>query len=164
VRSAGILTVSDGCFAGIREDHSGAWLAARLGGVYDVAARAIVPDEVDAIRRVLRDWIARGLRLVITTGGTGLGPRDVTPEAVRGVIEREVPGLAEAMRAQTWQREPRAMLSRQVVGASGATLVLALPGSPRAVEECLMVVWDVLPHALDLLEGHTRHPDGGQNA
>jgi molybdopterin adenylyltransferase len=155
--TAGVLTASDAGARGERADTSGDWLAQRLATAYTVVARAVVPDAVDAIEAVLREWVDRGVRLIVITGGTGLGPRDVTPEAVRRVISREVPGLAEAMRAKTWDRTPEAMLSRQVAGAAGATLILALPGSPRAVQECLEVVWPVLPHALDLLAGHTRH-------
>lgn len=158
--TAGVLTASDQGARGQRADTSGDWLAARLGTHYRVVARAVVPDEADAIEAVLREWVGQGIRLIVVTGGTGLGPRDVTPEAVRRVITREVPGLAEAMRARTWEKTPYAMLSRQVAGTVGSTLILALPGSPRAVEECLDVVWPVLPHALALLAGKTRHqPD-----
>jgi molybdopterin adenylyltransferase len=161
--TAAILTASDACAAGQRADRSGDWLAARLAGAFEVQARAVVPDEADQIAGCLRQWVTAGIRLIVTTGGTGLGPRDVTPEAVRQVIEREVPGLAEAMRVLTFEREPRAMLSRQVAGAVGATLIISLPGSPRAVEECLDAIWPVLPHALDLLAGHTTHLKEGQS-
>lgn len=156
-RTAAILTASDAGAIGQRADTSGDWLAVRLADTYEVVDRVVVADEVSLIERVLRDWVDRGVRLILTTGGTGLGPRDVTPEAVRRVIRHEVPGMAEAMRLHTFAKTPLAILSRQVAGYVGPTLIVTLPGSPRAVEECLAVVWPVLPHALDLLEGRTAH-------
>ena len=118
---AGVLTVSDGVFHGTRADKSGDWLAQGLGPAFFVQWRAVVPDERDQIEAQLRAWV-RQARLVVTTGGTGLGPRDVTPEAVRAVITREVPGMAEAMRVPLIGRAPHAMLSRQVVGACDAKI------------------------------------------
>ena len=153
---AGVLTVSDGVFHGTRADKSGDWLAQGLGPAFFVQWRAVVPDEQDQIEAQLRAWV-RQARLVVTTGGTGLGPRDVTPEAVRAVITREVPGMAEAMRVPLIGRAPHAMLSRQVVGACGATLIVALPGSPRAVREGWEAIAPAVPHALELLAGHTQH-------
>ncbi|MEK7873890.1 MAG: MogA/MoaB family molybdenum cofactor biosynthesis protein [Chloroflexota bacterium] len=121
---------------------------------------AIVPDERERIAEVLREWADSGqVDLILTTGGTGLGPRDVTPEATRDVLDREAPGLAEAMRADTLKKTPFAMISRQVAGARGRCLIVNLPGSPKAVRECLEVVLPVLPHAVELLRGDTAsHP------
>jgi molybdopterin adenylyltransferase len=155
--TAAVLTASDLAARGERRDESGDWLVGRLSDAFLVVDRVVVPDEVDLIRARLAAWVARGVRLVVTTGGTGLGPRDVTPEAVRLVATREVPGMAEAMRARSAPGDARTMLSRQVVAAAGATLIVTLPGSPRGARECLEVVWPVLPHALHLLAGRTAH-------
>ena len=154
--AAAVLTVSDGVFHGTRADRSGDWLAEGLGPAFSVRWRSVVPDERDRIEAALRAWLNRA-RLVVTTGGTGLGPRDVTPEAVRAVITREVPGMAGAMRVPLIGQAPHAMLSRQVVGACGTTLIVALPGSPRAVEEGWRAIAPAVPHALELLAGHTDH-------
>lgn len=157
----GVLTVSDGVFHGGRQDESGQeavrWVEERLQG--QVAARETVPDEAAEIQRVLRRWSdTEGLDLVLTTGGTGLAPRDVTPEATLGVLEREAPGLAEAIRQESRRITPHAMLSRGVAGTRGRTLILNLPGSPKAVSQSLAVVEAALPHGLELLrEVATRH-------
>jgi molybdenum cofactor synthesis domain-containing protein len=116
----------------------------------------VVADEVEAIRAAIRD-AAGAADLIVLTGGTGLGPRDVTPQAIAPLLDYEVPGMAEAMRAAGLRSTPRAMLSRQVVGVMGGRLVVALPGSPRAVVEGLAAIWDALPHALALLGGDTVH-------
>lgn len=157
-----VVTVSDGVFHGMRADTSGDWLARELGRAFVVQWREVVPDEQDRIEALLRGFVGQA-RLVVTTGGTGLGPRDVTPEAVRAVITREVPGMAEAMRVPLIGRAPHAMLSRQVVGAVALTLIVALPGAPRAVREGWEAIRPAVPHALDLLAGHTEHHESANS-
>ena len=156
-RRAAVLTVSDGVAEGTRQDESGQALVDALTRAgYEVAAHEVVPDERDRIEAELVR-LGGEVALVVTTGGTGFGPRDVTPEATRAVIEREAPGLAEAMRAAGRASTPVADLSRGVAGTVGGALVLNLPGSPRGAVESLDAVLPVLPHALELLEGHTAH-------
>lgn len=154
-----VLTVSDRCAAGRALDTAGPAVAAllqeQLGA--QVLWAGIVPDELEAIRTQLLALAERGLELVITTGGTGLGPRDVTPEATRAVIEREVPGLAEAMRTGSAVITRRAWLSRAVCGTRRQTLIVNLPGSERAARENLTAILDLLPHAVAMLCG-TGHP------
>ncbi len=157
----GVLTISDGASRGEREDLSGEnirTLAAQLPDAV-ISAGAIVPDERDQIAAVLREWSDKQkLNLILTTGGTGLAPRDVTPEATLSVIEREAPGIAEALRAISFKYTPMAMLSRGVAGTRGRTLIINLPGSPKAVRECLEYALPVLPHAINLLtEGPKEH-------
>lgn len=161
---AAVLTVSDGVARGVREDDSGRAVAGLLADAgFEVVAVTVVADEVPEIVAALRDLASR-VRLVVTNGGTGLGPRDVTPEATRTVVDREVPGLAEAMRAAGRDTTPLADLSRGVVGAAGATLVVNVPGSPSGAVESLAAIVDTLPHAIELLAGRTRHEhaDHGQ--
>ena len=150
---AGILTISDKGATGEREDISGAEIRRLLSGLdVSVERYEIIPDELAAITARLIDW-ADGLDLIVTTGGTGLGPRDLTPQATLDAIDYEAPGLAEAMRAEGLQHTPMAMLSRAVAGVRGRTLIVNLPGSPRGVRESLSVLLPVLPHALETLRG-----------
>ena len=161
--SAIVITASDGVAAGVREDDSGSAIAAMLRDAgLEVRGREAVADDRTAIATLLATTCdEEGPSLVAVTGGTGFGPRDVTPEATRDVIEREAPGLAEAMRAAGRTSTPMADLSRAVCGIRGRTLIIDLPGSPRGATESLEGILGVLPHALDLVSGETRHHPPG---
>lgn len=154
-RPAGVLTVSDRVGAGERPDIGGDALAEGLAALgWRVARRAVVPDERDRIAEILAGWADEaGLDLVVTTGGTGLAPRDVTPEATRDVAGREAPGIAEALRADALRITPHGMLSRGVAAVRGRTLIVNLPGNPKAVVEGLEVLGPVLDHAVRLVAG-----------
>lgn len=150
-----ILTVSDSCAQGRREDASGRTVEEMLPpDQFKVHDRGIVPDDRDAIEAALVRAADEGeVDLALTTGGTGLGPRDVTPEATASVCEKMVPGLGELMRSEGFKRTPNAVLSRSVAGILRNTLVVNLPGSPKAVRECLEVLVGVLPHAIEMMHG-----------
>lgn len=153
--TAGILTISDKGSRGERQDKSGEAIREILSRMdFRIANYDIVPDEKELIIEKLIKWADEdGLDVVITTGGTGLTPRDVTPEATLAVVDRIVPGFAEAMRAESLKKTPHAMLSRAVVGTRGKCLIVNLPGSPKAVLECLQVILLALPHAVETLKG-----------
>ena len=152
-----VITISDRCAAGQSEDVSGKVLAGLLEEAgAEIYERLIVTDDLEHLVEILKRHSTRA-DLIITTGGTGLSARDNTPEATRRVIEREAPGLAEAMRNKTLENTPFAMLSRGVCGVCGKCLIINLPGSPRGVEECFAVIKPVLQHAIDQIIGNTGH-------
>ena len=153
---AAVITVSTKGAAGTRVDESGpAMTHALTGAGHEVVSSALVTDDVAAIANAILEGVRSGANVVLTSGGTGLSPNDVTPEATRRVIDREVPGIAEALRARSLEKTPHGMLSRAVAGAVGPALVVNLPGSPRAVRESLEVLLPVLPHAVELLAGES---------
>jgi len=159
----GILTISDKGSRGQRQDKSGEVIRDIVSRVESkVVKYEIVPDEADIIGGRLIDWAdGGGVDVILTTGGTGLSSRDVTPEATLSVIDKEVPGIAEAMRAKSLEKTTMAMLSRAVAGMRGRCLIINLPGSPKAVQECLEVVLPALPHAVEIIKGEvTEHTIG----
>ena len=150
-----ILTVSDSCAQGQREDISGQAIKAMLGeDKFEMCEKKIVADNHEAIANELKCFSDKaGIDVVLTTGGTGLGPRDVTPEATASVCERIVPGLSEIIRIRGWEKTGSAILSRGIAGIRNKTLVINLPGSPKGVRESLEIILDVLPHAVDMMLG-----------
>ena len=157
-----IITASDACSRGEREDKSGELLVELLKELgAEIVAKVVVNDDLEPLAHKLRAYAdLKHVNLIMTTGGTGFGHRDNTPEATLQVIEREAPGLSEAMRIETLKNTPMAMISRGVSGIRSSTLIINLPGSPKAVRESLAVIRPVLNHVIDLLAGDTRH--GGQ--
>ena len=148
-----VLTVSDRSARGERPDASGPALVELIKAQgWEVTRRDVLPDDLNILRETMIAWVDRGdADIILTTGGTGFAPRDVTPEATRAVIEREAPGLAEAMRAASGSKSPHAMLSRAIAGIRGKVLIVNLPGSPKAAVENLQVVMSALEHAVQLL-------------
>jgi molybdenum cofactor synthesis domain-containing protein len=157
VNRAHVITVSDGAFHGSRKDTSGAALIERLKGIFQVSGPEVVPDERDRIAAAIAAAARAGNHLVVTTGGTGLGPRDVTPQATESVIDYAVPGVAELMRQVGMKSTPMAALSRGAAGVRGRTLIINVPGSPKGAVESIDAVLPVLDHALRLLQGDTEH-------
>lgn len=155
--SCGVITVSDRSSRGEREDLSGPEIKkwAEKNGI-NVVKEVIVPDETDEIKKILIELADEGIDLLLTSGGTGFAPRDVTPEATRAVIEKEAPGFAEAMRMRSLEITPHAMLSRAVSGIRKATLIINLPGSPKGVRENLQFIEKAIPHAIDLLRNRVK--------
>jgi molybdopterin adenylyltransferase len=150
-----ILTVSDKCSEGRRADVSGRTIEEMLPkAIFEVCKKTIVPDDYRAIAGALRNFSDQNaIDVILTTGGTGLGPRDVTPEATANVCDRMVPGLSEILRFESFKKTPKAVLSRGVSGMRDHTLIINLPGSPKAVRECVEIILEVLPHAVDMMRG-----------
>jgi molybdenum cofactor synthesis domain-containing protein len=157
--SVSILTVSDSTVAGTREDASGPALAERCRELgWEIVATGVVPDDEAVIADTLKEWADAGsARLILTTGGTGVAPRDVTPEATRRVLDREIPGLAELMRWKGLEQTKFSIMSRAVAGARKRTLIVNLPGSPDGAVFSLQTIETVIPHTVELLEGNTCH-------
>ncbi len=159
---AAVITCSNRSASGERADDSGELLAELLiGAGHEVALRRIVPDDVAVIRAAVEAALAVGAQIVLTTGGTGLTPTDTTPEAVRPLLEREIPGIAEALRLVAREAVPTSVLSRGVAGAIGAALVVTLPGSPGGVRDGMTVLTPLLEHAVSQLAGGDHRPGGG---
>lgn len=151
---AGVITISDRCFKKTAEDISGGELVKLVELIpAQVVLMAVVPDELEAISAKLKEGVEQGLDFIFTTGGTGIGPRDVTPEATRQVIEKEVHGIGELLRAESLKFTKMAALSRGTAGTVENTLIVNLPGSPKAVRECMEILMPVLQHAPDMLQG-----------
>jgi len=154
IRTA-ILTISDMCSQGKHADTSGQTIEEMLSeDTFEVCQKIIIPDDYETITRTLRRFSdEQNVQVVLTTGGTGLGPRDVTPEATTAVCDRRVPGFAEILRSEGYKKTPNAVLSRGVSAMRDNTLIINLPGSPKAVRECMEIILEVLPHAVDMMRG-----------
>ncbi len=169
---AAVITISDSTFHKTRQDVSGPAVASRLEQAgFSVPVRLVVPDEGSAIIEVVCDLADQGaVDVIVTTGGTGVAPRDVTPEALRTVLETEMPGLRELMRMEGLKKTPMAALSRSLAGVRGRVLIAALPGSPKGAVESLSAILNLMPHILDLIDGNSSHAvnsqetDGNPNA
>ncbi len=164
----GIVTISDGVWHGKRSDESGKAIRDSLSLLNSrVVKYEVIPDEVDIIASKLAEWADEGgVDIILTTGGTGLGPRDVTPEATISIVDKIVPGFAEMMRARTFSKTPLSLLSRAVAGVRRKCLIINLPGSPKAVRECLEVILPAIPHAVEIIKGEvTEHiaPGSGKD-
>ena len=154
IRTA-ILTISDMCSRGKRADTSGQTIEEMLPeDTFEVCDKIIIPDDYETITKVLRRFSdEQNVEVVLTTGGTGLGQRDVTPEATTAVCDRRVPGIAEIIRSESYKKTPNAVLSRGVSAMRDKTLIINLPGSPKAVRECMEIILEILPHAVDMMRG-----------
>ena len=166
VITVGILTVSDRSFRGEREDRGGPALksvAGRMG--WRIEAEAVVPDEIGKIQKAILDWTDAGeIDLILTTGGTGIGPRDVTPEATRSLLEKELPGVMERVRFQSAKKTPLAALSRALAGVRRKSLIVNFPGNPEGAKESLEMILDVIPHAIEMIRGKdTSHENDGEH-
>ncbi len=157
--NAVVITISDGCWRKEREDKSGPAVEAELNALgVTIIGKEIIPDESVVIEEKLIHYSSlKNVNLIVTTGGTGISPRDNTPEATRAVIEKDIPGLIELMRLESFKSTPRAALTRAVAGIRTNTLIINLPGSVKGAQECLKAIASVLPHAVDLIEGRTAH-------
>lgn len=160
----GIITVSDSCSEGKKEDKSGPLIRQMVKSLGEVIKYEIIPDEKDSISQAIKEAVDElKADLVLTTGGTGLSLRDVTPEATREVVEKEIPGFAELMRQKSFEITPMAILSRAIAGIRGKSLIINLPGSPQAVRECLEIILPLIPHALDMVKGKGHQDSAGKN-
>ncbi|MFQ5740572.1 MAG: molybdenum cofactor biosynthesis protein B [Acidobacteriota bacterium] len=158
MKAAAVITVSDGCARGLRPDLSGSALSKMLASEgFSVVHTCTVPDEIALIREAVCRWSRPDVRLIVTTGGTGIAPRDVTPEAIRPLLEKEMPGLGELMRLRGLEDTAAAAISRSLAGVLNRTLVLCLPGSVKGATQSLAAVAKLIPHILDLLSGATEH-------
>ncbi len=158
VSTAHVVTISDGAFHGKREDNSGPALVSLLSRAgFEVGGPEVVPDEAERIHEAVVTAVTRGVDLVVSTGGTGLGPRDVTPQAMATILDYEVPGIGEAMRRAGESSTPMAALSRSIAGVRERTLIISVPGSPKGASESLEAVMPIVGHAIQLLHGDTAH-------
>ena len=158
VSSAHVVTISDGAYQGQREDKSGPVLVSLLSRAgFEVGSPEVVPDEAERIYEAVTAAVARGVDLVVATGGTGLGPRDVTPQAMSTILDYEVPGIGETMRRAGASTTPMAALSRSIAGVRERTLIISVPGSPKGASESLEAVMSIVGHAIQLLHGDTSH-------